>query len=103
MNPTNLPDSIFELSDHSDEESYYPMGIYFSLEDAIKDASEGDEPVNEFDSDVVISEVRERKIGWGGWSNIGKIRATITWENTYDEATDESKWSKKVEIKEEAK
>ena len=93
--------SIFEAVDCTDDEMYFTVGLWPSLEDAIKEIERMKEPSEFLDQDHdehCIVEIRERAIGF---SDVGTKRATIEWEKKYNEAEDEYQWERKpVEIAE---
>jgi hypothetical protein len=91
------PWSIFELVDTTCDEAYYTMGLLLSLEEAIAEAtkpSRSGGPRTEVNDDYVEFEIRERKIGFSGYSVTGKVRATVRWEYKYsdDDEDDDGKW-----------
>lgn len=63
-------EAIFELVDVTDEESYQPVGIFSSIESAIKSVEAQAEPWTLSDeaqySDYCRLELMERKIGFSG-------------------------------------
>lgn len=83
---------IYEVIDRTDDEAYYTLGLFLSLDDAIKDA-ESKTP-DDWESDGNIDdyaeiEIRERQIGWTG-TNTKKVWE-MSWKKTYpdnDEADD---------------
>lgn len=91
-----LNGSVFEVVDSSNEETYWTLGIWPTLQDALSALDvENPEDVgcneaDEYDEHRTI-EVRERKIGWGG---SGKRVAKVEWKATWHEATDEYKWAR---------
>ena len=93
------PCAIFELVDVTDSESYYTMGLFWTQEEAVSVASSPDKhgfpPSDDVWDDVVVYEIRERKMGYAGWSVTGHVRATVTWNRKYseDDEDDEGKWS----------
>lgn len=85
-------EAVYELSDASDDETYWPLGIFLSLEDAIA-AVEGCEepwglPDHETDDYCKLA-INERPIGFGG---AGKCVWKRTWVERYCEETDDSQW-----------
>jgi len=92
-----LPCSIFEMVDASNDEAYYTMGLFATLAEAIKYATDSrrGEPLTEISDDLVIFEIKERLIGFTGYSVTGKLRATVTWKKKYseDDEDDDGKWS----------
>jgi len=92
-----LPCSIFEMVDATNDEAYYTMGLFATLEEAIKYATDSrhGEPLTEINDDLVVFEIKERLTGFTGWSVTGKLRATVTWKKKYSEEDDDDdgKWS----------
>lgn len=82
------PCSIFELVDCTNDETYYPIGLYLDLAEAIRDATHGDSPPSDDAEDYAELEIRERTIGFCGWGNNGKKVATIKWRQELDEEDD---------------
>lgn len=85
---------VFDVIDVSDEDIFYPLGIFLSLEDAKKALKAG--PSDDWESesfqhtDICTVEVRTRPIGFGG---LGRAVLTISWEQDYDEEKGEFSWS----------
>ena len=92
--------SIFEMVDATNEEAYYTMGLFVTLEEALKYATDErhGEPLTEIDDDLVIFEIKERQMGFTGYSVTGKLRATVTWKKKYsdNDEDDDGKWSFEV-------
>lgn len=86
MNTTSQPSSIFELVDSTADE-YYTLGLFYSKEEALATATEGDHPPTDCE-DLARLEIRERKIGFTGWGNNGKMIAEIQWEMALDKDDD---------------
>ena len=85
--------SIFELVDNTSEETYYPMGYYFSLEDALEAIRDKAEPPTDDPEEYVRLEVRQHKIGVLRWWQSGRNVATLEWTAKYDDAVDDWAWS----------
>ena len=85
--------SAFELVDRTDEEMYYPLGIFLTLKDAVDAVEQQAEPwqlsEQAYDGDYVRLEIRERQVGL---SQHGEVVWSRSWENIYDEARDECSW-----------
>lgn len=91
--------SFFEAVDITGIEMYHTIGVWPTLEDALAAFADCQDPKDIPGSDgydcdyehegVCTVEIRERPFGWGG---IGIPKATLRWENVYDEAADEFKW-----------
>lgn len=75
-------DKVYELIDESDDESYYTMGLFASLAEAIEAADP--DAVEDRDMDFITLAVRERTLGYGGWSRRGKCVWRAIWERDYD-------------------
>ena len=86
--------SVFELVDCTNDETYYPMGLFLSLEDALAQVKDLKEPPTDDPEEYVKMEVRERQVGKLRWWDNGKTVATITWIQDYIEAKDEWVWHK---------
>lgn len=88
---------MYEVVDCTSEETFYPLAIYLTLDDAIA-ACMVDSPEeigcvdhDEWDDSVRI-EIRERRIGPSGH---GRSVWTFAWNYSYD-ADDEKIWSRRV-------
>ena len=87
--------SVFEAVDSTDEDTYWTLGVWPTLESALAAFADcqdpGDFGCHDHDGydDLCIVEIQERPFGWG---SPGSTRTTLRWENVYDEAVDEFKW-----------
>ena len=85
-------DKIYEVCDTTDDEMYFPMGMFLSLESAIagiKSACCEDWPLTEHADEYEKIVVREREIGMhGDGIQVYKLERC----QEYNEETDESKW-----------
>ena len=87
--------SIYEVCDTSDDDMYFPMGVFLDKESAIEAvkklaADNPDYSITEYDPDEYEKiEVRERKIGMSG-SNT--VVFTLERECKYDDETGEEHW-----------
>ena len=88
------PGPVFELVDCTDEETYYTMGIFLTLQDALDQVKDCDQPPTDAAEDFARLEVRERKIGKLNWSGTGEKVAEVTWVHDYIESRDEWVWHK---------
>ena len=92
-----LPESLFEMVDATNEEAYYTMGLFATLDEAIRCATQEQYgmPLTEIEDDLVIFEIKERRTGFTGYSVTGKLRATVTWKKKYSDTDedDDGKWS----------
>lgn len=86
--------SVFELVDCTDDEIYFPMGLFLSLEDALSKVKDRNEPPTDDPEEYVKMEVRERQTGKLRWRDNGKTVATINWIQDYVESKDEWVWHK---------
>jgi hypothetical protein len=86
-----LTGSIFELVDTTNEETYFTMGLFSTLSEALAIASQGTRPPPmEIEDDLVLLEIRERPIGKIGWSELGEVRAKIRWVRKYSDEDEDS-------------
>jgi len=86
--------SIFELVDCTNHETYIPMGLFLTLEDALDQVRDRNEPPTDDPEEFVEMEVRERQLGKLRWRDNGKTVATIQWIADYIESKDEWIWHK---------
>lgn len=84
---------IYEMVDYTNEETYYNIGLYETIEEAVRDAIEGDNPIGE-QEDYMFIEIRRREIGVPNWSGTGKVVVTIEWKQEYKEESEEWIWTK---------
>ena len=91
--------TIYEVTDTTDEERYYPIGLFLSLADAIWaiDAEyapwELCELAGEYVDEATI-EIRERETGIHT-RDTGKLLWSRSWYKRYDDATDDYLWTVK--------
>ena len=81
---------IFELVDASNEEAYYTIGVFLSLEDAIKGVASESEPWTLAQEgaewgDSAKLEIRKREVGKLAWSETGEVVWSKTWVCQYDD------------------
>lgn len=85
---------VFELVDVTDDEKYYSLGIWLTLEEATSalDACQCPDDLGSYycHDDYCMVQIRERKVGW--CSPDGKPVCVREWAATYDEAKDEFSW-----------
>jgi hypothetical protein len=97
--------TLFEAVDETCDEMYWTVGVWLSIEDAIRNVSTGDCPPEADGACIEDScniNIYERKIGFG---NLGKHVATVNWVKSYhnDDGKSElsngqcEKWSCAVE------
>ena len=85
---------VFELVDCTDDENYFPMGLFISLEDALAQVRDLNEPPTDDPEEFVRMEVRKRQMGkLRLWDN-GKTVATIKWTQDYIESRGDWVWRK---------
>lgn len=86
---------IYEVVDYTNDEMYYTLGLFLSLEQAmeyIEEAEEPDRTISEFVYDHYEEiQILKRKIGW---SQHGKPVKTIRREEKYNEEEDEYYWQR---------
>ncbi len=86
-------EAVFEVVDYTNDEMYYPLGIFPTLTSAteyIEEAEQKDRPVSpwqdeEFETLVIV----RRKFGW---TENGTRILEINREEYYDEETDKYLW-----------
>lgn len=87
--------SIFELVDATDDETYYTLGMYLDLNEAIDNAVTGDTPPTDSE-EYVLLEIRERPLGFSGCGRDGKLAATVEWKQVLDEEKDDWVWRRSI-------
>ena len=72
---------LYELVNATDDERYFTLGIWLTLEDAV--AAVGDDPTKlmDCDDDSAVVEIRERAVGWSG---TGQVVFTRKWVRDFD-------------------
>ncbi len=86
---------VYEVCDTTDDEMYFPMGIFPSKEsaiEAVKKCAEDspDYPMTEYDPDEYERvEIRERKLGMYSDS---KVVFTLERKCEFDDETDDQRW-----------
>ena len=85
--------SVFELVDATSEETWYPLGLWATLDEAMRALASCKDP-DDFGSpcdseDYFAVEIRERRYGW---TDQGKTIFTQKWRQKYDETEDEYVW-----------
>ena len=82
---------IYEVVDTTNDELYFPMGLFLSLDEAkaaiLNGATDSESPMTEYggEGDCEQIEIREREIGW---SEQGVTKFTLNRQNKYDEEGD---------------
>lgn len=91
--PVQSETAVFELTDVTDEEMYYPIGIWLTLGEAIAYVDRCKEPddlgSDQCHDDTCRVEIRERKIGR---STHGKAVFERQWVQDYNDADDKYEW-----------
>jgi hypothetical protein len=88
--------NIFEIIDATDDEAYYPIGLFTSLEDALAAIESKPRPWElcenaMFHGESATIEIRKRKIGIATLES-GQIVWEKTWVNKYNEDEDDNLW-----------
>jgi hypothetical protein len=86
------PGSVFEVVDISNDEHYWPLGVFPSLHAALcaLDGMDPDGlPIERSSEDYCRIEIRERAYGW---SEEGRRVAVIEWDKKYNEADKVCGW-----------
>ena len=99
LKKTSSPSSWFEVVDHTEEDIYYTLGNFPTLEDALKQLDGISDPNDlvgdHFDyEDYCCFRVYERKIGWQG---MGAVVHERTWRQEFDDGEDAFKWIMHIE------
>jgi hypothetical protein len=76
------PDTVYEVVDATDDEQYYPLGIFLSPEQALSLLDGAEPPYDENGVDSVTLEVRGRKVGFK--PNHFWVVASRTWVRDYE-------------------
>ena len=86
---------IYDVLDQSNDEMYYALGWWPSLNDAMGTLLSGDvnePPASDYEhEDVYLVEIRER---WVGYGDLGKKVASIRWVQDWD---NDGEWSWRLE------
>jgi hypothetical protein len=87
---------IFEVVDVSNEESYFAIGVFLSLQEAVEAIEAKPEPWGLCESamysgDYACIEIRRRKMGIDPLNN-GDVVWKRAWNNIYDEDADDNDW-----------
>lgn len=86
--------SVFEICDTSDDEVYFPLGMFATLDDAKSELDKFDvskEKVSDRAEEHETITVFERPMGW---TEHGKSALVVEREEYYDEDADEYYWRK---------
>lgn len=88
--------SIFEVVDNTDDERYFPVGVFPTLAEAVAAVQGHASPWNlcqaSLDCDFVRIEVRERAFGLAPL-DCGKLVKAWEWARRYDGDLDEFAWN----------
>lgn len=80
---------VYELVDVTDDQSYYPLGVFLDLNTAVKESEQCD-PSNwngdDRDGELACSEIRERALGLSGYDYRVMWRCEWTQEETEPES-----------------
>ena len=83
--------AVYEIVDASDEETYWTLGTFLNVDDALAALSDPEPPVDDDGQDAVVLEVRSRPIGFH--PHAYNTVASRTWVRQWDdEEEDASKW-----------
>jgi len=87
--------NVYEVVDHTTHETYWTLGIFATLLDALtaldKIADPDDLPdARDKDDDFCRVEIRERPLGWN--DGPGKLVHVREWEHVLDDEADEFIW-----------
>lgn len=82
---------VFEIIDSTDDEMYFPLGIFLTEGEALRAIRKADpeHPVSEHAEDYESLSIVRRKIGWDGF---GKRIWEFRRETQYNEERDEYLW-----------
>ena len=85
---------MFEIIDTTNEEMYFHMGMFETLEEAKKElleAANQNDPLTDYGNEEDREEIsiRVHELGWGSESN---IVFTLRREKRYNEKTDDEEW-----------
>ena len=88
--------NVFEVVDVSDEEAFYTIGVFLSLQEAIAAIEAKAAPWTLCDNamyagDYASMEIRSRRIGLDPLNN-GAVVWRRAWGNVYDEDADDNDW-----------
>jgi len=89
--------NIFEIVDVSDEEAYFTIGVFLSLEEAVAAVEAKAEPWQlcesaMFDGESASMEIRRKPVNVLDPLNNGDVVWSRKWVNKYDDDADESAW-----------
>jgi hypothetical protein len=94
--PSPCSEYIFEIVDVSNEESYFAIGVFPSLQEAVEAIEAKPEPwelceAAMYSGDYACMEIRRRKMGIDPLNN-GEVVWKRAWNNVYDEDADDNDW-----------
>lgn len=94
-------DYIYEVVDATDDETYYTIGIYSTLDLALAELDQPEPPQTHHchgDWGIADFEVRRRPVD--KWSEHGRTVATVTWRGLpLEDDDDDERWSRTMEVK----
>jgi len=88
---------MFEIADVSDEECFFTIGVFLSLEEAVAAIEAKAEPWQlcesaMFSGEYAAMEIRKKKLGILDPLNNGDVVWSRKWNNVYDEDKDDDDW-----------
>jgi hypothetical protein len=88
---------MFEIADVSDEECFFTIGVFLSLEEAVAAIEAKKEPWQlcesaMFSGEYAAMEIRKKKLGILDPLNNGDVIWRRQWRNEYDEDEDDNNW-----------
>jgi len=89
--------NVFEIADVSDEEAYFTIGVFLSLEEAVAAIEAKTEPWTlcesaMFDGESASMEIRRKKLNVLDPLNNGDVVWSRKWVNRYHEDSDDNAW-----------
>jgi len=90
--------NVFEIADVSDEEAYFTIGVFLSLEEAVAAIEAQAEPWTLCDSAMFAGEnasmeIRRKKLNVLDPLNNGEVVWSRKWVNLYHEDSDDNVWA----------
>ena len=84
---------VYEIIDRSNEEMYFTIGLFATLEAAIAEVEkQGVSIIDELGDDEASVEIAEREIGKAEWSGTGKVVWSRRWVRDWDEEDEDLEW-----------
>lgn len=75
---------IYEIVDSSDEEMYFTIGLFLSLDEAINEVEKAGADLCDNLDEVAIVRIQERDVGRAEWSSVGKTVYERQWTQNYE-------------------